>query len=180
VHDAIPDYTWLGQVGLTPRILLGATTQELQNNFTPRCNKKKTRKQKKPGDVSASKTNVIDKLSALWRTMHHLGQPMLPALIVKQLALDLRSMHEDVLMKERLLLKERYPSYPVLMAKVPTGFGFVTTYPADLMIIRYEGIFGLFHMHRLERNLVRLVSLSMAHDIVTDNTPHIAIMDPST
>jgi hypothetical protein len=180
VHDAIPDYTWLGQIGLTPRILLGATTQELQNNFTPQCNKKKTRKQKKPGDVSASKTNVIDKLSALWRTMHHLGQPMLPANIVKQLTPDMRSMHEAILMQEELLLRDRNPSYSVLTAKVPTGFGFVTTYPADLMIIRYEGIFGLFHMHRLERNLVRLVSLSLAHDIITENTPHIAIMDPST
>ncbi|KAK1692603.1 hypothetical protein QYE76_009300 [Lolium multiflorum] len=144
------------QVGLTPRTLLGATTQELQNNVTPQCNKKKSRKRKKPGDVAASKTVVINKLSTPWRTMHHLGQPMLPANIVKLLTPDMRSVHEAVLMQEQLLLQDRNPSYPVLMAKVLTGFGFVTTYSADLMIIRYEDIFGLFHMHRLERNLVRL------------------------
>jgi hypothetical protein len=46
------------------------------------------------------------------------------------------------------------------------------------MFIRYDDIFGLFHMHQLDRNLVRLVSLSMAHDIFMENTPHIAIMDP--
>ncbi|KAK1699493.1 hypothetical protein QYE76_016190 [Lolium multiflorum] len=90
----------------------------------------------------------------------------------------MRSVHEAILMKEGLLLQDRNPSYPVLTAKVPTGFGFVTTYPADLMFIRYEDIFRLFHMQQLDRNLVRLVSLSMAHDITMENTSHIAIMDP--
>jgi hypothetical protein len=65
-----------------------------------------------------------------------------------------------------------------LIAKVPTGFGFVNTYPADLIFIRYEDIFRLLHMQQLDRSLVRLISLSMAHDIAMENTTHIAIMDP--
>ena len=79
--------------------------------------------------------------------------------------------------KEKLL-KERYPSYPVFTVKVATDLGFVTTYPADLCFIRFEDIFRVFHMLRLDRSLVPLVSLSMAHDIIVEKTPHIAIMDP--
>ncbi|KAK1609672.1 hypothetical protein QYE76_033345 [Lolium multiflorum] len=103
---------------------------------------------------------------------------MLPAHVVDKLTPDMRNVHDTILMKEKLLLKERNPSYPIVIAKVPTGFGFVNTYPADLMFIRYEDIFRLLHMQQLDRNLVRLVSLSMAHDIAMENTAHIAIMDP--
>jgi hypothetical protein len=166
------------RVGLTPRTLLGATTEGMKQNATPSCSKKKARKRKKSGDVAASKKVVNDKLPTPWRKMHHLGQPMLPAHIVQQVTPDMRSLHDAVLMKEDLLLRDRNPSYPVLTAKVPSGFGFVTTYPADLMFIRYEDIFRLLNMQQLDRNLVRLLSLSMAHDIAMENTADIAIMDP--
>ncbi|KAK1613543.1 hypothetical protein QYE76_019060 [Lolium multiflorum] len=166
------------RVGLTPRTLLGATTEGMKQNATPSCSKKKGRKRKKSGDVAASKIVVNDKLPTPWRKLHHIGQPMLPAHVVDKLTPDMRNVHETILMKEKLLLKERNPSYPILIAKVPTGFGFVNTYPADLIFIRYEDIFRLLHMQQLDRNLVRLVSLSMAHDIAMENTAHIAIMDP--
>ncbi|KAK1678840.1 hypothetical protein QYE76_039688 [Lolium multiflorum] len=166
------------RVGLTPRTLLGATTEGMKQNATPSCSKKKARKRKKSGDVAASKKVVNDKLPTPWRKMHHLGQPMLPAHIVQQVTPDMRSLHDAVLMKEDLLLRDRNPSYPVLTAKVPSGFGFVTTYPADLMFIRYEDIFRLLNMQQLDRNLVRLLSLSMAHGIAMENTADIAIMDP--
>ncbi|KAK1558213.1 hypothetical protein QYE76_007910 [Lolium multiflorum] len=158
------------QIGLTPRILLGATTQELQNNVTPRCNKKKIRKRKKPGDVSASKTMVIDKLSTPWRTMHHLCQMMLPANIVKQLTPDMRSVYESVLMQEELLLRDINPSYPVLTAKVPTGFHFVTTYPADLMIIRLK-YYTLILFHPYHSHVVYLNSRSDKRKDYTDVRP---------
>ncbi|XP_051190298.2 uncharacterized protein [Lolium perenne] len=103
---------------------------------------------------------------------------MLPAHYVNKLTPDMRSVHDAILTKEKLLLKDRNPSYPILIAKVPTGFGFVNTYPADLIFIRYEDIFRLLHMQQLDRSLVRLISLSMAHDIAMENTTHIAIMDP--
>ncbi|KAK1653400.1 hypothetical protein QYE76_071205 [Lolium multiflorum] len=166
------------RVGLTPRTLLGATTEGMKQNATPSCSKKKGRKRKKSGDVAKSKIVVNDKLPTPWRKLHHIGQPMLPAHVVDKLTPDMRNVHETILMKEKLLLKERNPSYPIVIAKVPTGFGFVNTYPADLMFIRYEDIFRLLHMQQLDRNLVRLVSLSMAHDIAMENTAHIAIMDP--
>ena len=90
----------------------------------------------------------------------------------------MKSLHDTVLTEELRLLGQTYPSYPVLTVRVPTNFGFVTTYPADLMFIRYEDIFRLFHMQRLERNFVRLVTLSMAHDLIVEKTLGVAIMDP--
>ncbi|KAK1660709.1 hypothetical protein QYE76_048868 [Lolium multiflorum] len=149
-----------------------------QNAAPASCSKKKGRKRKKSGDVAASKIVVNDKLPTPWRKLHHLGEPMLPAHYVNKLTPDMRSVHDAILTKEKLLLKDRNPSYPILIAKVPTGFGFVNTYPADLIFIRYEDIFRLLHMQQLDRSLVRLISLSMAHDIAMENTTHIAIMDP--
>jgi hypothetical protein len=50
--------------------------------------------------------------------------------------------------------------------------------PGELLFITYEDVFKLFHMLRLDRSVVRLVALKMAHDIIQEKTPHIAIMDP--
>ena len=165
--------------GITPRTLRDVAMEEMKQTGEPLCNKKKkNRKRKRPGKAAASKTVVVDTLPTQWRQLHHIGQPMLPANIVKQLTSDMKSLHAAVLSKEQALLGETHPSYPVFTAKVPTDFGFVTTYPADLIFIRYEDIFALLHMHRLDRSLVRLVSLSMAHDIIVEKTPNVAIMDP--
>ena len=49
--------------------------------------------------------------------------------------------------------------------------------PEELFFITYEDIFKLFHMLRLDRNVVRLVSLKMAHDIIVEKTPDLSIMD---
>jgi hypothetical protein len=168
------------QVGLTPRTLLGATMDEMKQAGTPPCLKKKNRKRKKKSvnDAAASKKVLLDKVSTPWRKLHHLGQPMLPANIVSQLTPDMRTLHEAVLTRETRLLGQPNPSYPVITARVPTNFGFVTTYPADLIFIRYEDIFRLFHMQRLDRNLVRLVTLSLAHDLIVEKIPGVAIMDP--
>lgn len=167
------------QVGLTPRTLLGVTVEASKQAGTPACRKKKNRKRKKSvNDADANKKVVLDKVSTPWRKLHHLGQPMLPANNVSQLPPDMRSLHDAVLIQELRLLGETNPSYPVITVRVPTNFGFVTTYPADLIFIRYEDIFRLFHMQRLDRNLVRLVTLSMAHDLIVEKTPGVAIMDP--
>ncbi|KAK1696501.1 hypothetical protein QYE76_013198 [Lolium multiflorum] len=139
------------RVGLTPRTLLGATTEGMKQNATPSCSKKKGRKRKKSGDVAKSKIVVNDKLPTPWRKLHHIGQPMLPAHVVDKLTPEMRNVHDTILMKEKLLLQERNPSYPIVIAKVPTGFGFVNTYPADLMFIRLKYctllLFHPYHSH---------------------------------
>ena len=70
------------------------------------------------------------------------------------------------------------PSYPVFVGMVPKGFGFVDTYPGDVMFLRFNDIFDMYHMRRLYPTFVRLVALSMAHKIMKEETPGVAIMDP--
>ena len=178
-EDYATAFTAPPQAQVTPRTLLGVTMEAMKQTGTPACNKKGRKRKKRPGQDAASNPVVrVDRLPTPWRTMHHLGEPMLPQHIVSQMTPDLRSLHDIVLFLEQELLKDTNPSYPVFTVRVPTNLGFVTTYPFELFFIRYEDVFRLFHMSRLDRNLVRLVSLSMAHDIIVEKTPHIAIMDP--
>jgi hypothetical protein len=79
---------------------------------------------------------------------------------------------------ENQLLKERNPGYPVHVVKVPTNVGFVDGYPRDLFFIRFEDIFRILHTFRMDKSLVRLISLSMVHDIIIERRGRVAIMDP--
>jgi hypothetical protein len=79
---------------------------------------------------------------------------------------------------ENQLLKERNPGYLVHVVKVPTNVGFVDGYPVDLFFITFEDIFRLLHMFWMDKSLVRLISLSMAHDIIIERRGRVAIMDP--
>jgi hypothetical protein len=64
------------------------------------------------------------------------------------------------------------------VVKVPIDVGFVDKYPWDIFFIRSEDIFRVFHSQWMDKSLARLVSLSMAHDIIIENTPRVTIMDP--
>ena len=66
------------------------------------------------------------------------------------------------------------------MAKVPDSeqCAFVTTSSADVIFLRFDDIFRTFHMHALHPSIVRLVALSLAHQLCIEDTPGIAIMDP--
>ncbi|KAK1693398.1 hypothetical protein QYE76_010095 [Lolium multiflorum] len=61
---------------------------------------------------------------------------MLPEHVLKLLTGDMASLHNQVQYLERQLLKSKNPSYPLFVAKVPTGMNFVEKYPADLCFIR--------------------------------------------
>ena len=96
------------QVGLTPRTLLGATMEQMKQGSTPPCLKKKSRKRKKrPGNDAANKKVVLDTVPTPWRNLHHLGQPMLPANIVKQLRPEMKSLHDMVLTQEKKIPRTR-------------------------------------------------------------------------
>jgi hypothetical protein len=79
---------------------------------------------------------------------------------------------------ENQLLKEKNPGYPIHVVKVPTNVGFVDGYSGDLFFIRFEDIFRLLHMFQMVKSLVRLISLSMVHDIIVERRGRIMIMDP--
>ena len=105
---------------------------------------------------------------------------MLPERLVKMLSSDMRSLHDGVLFMEGRLLQEDEPTYPVLMAKVPDSeqCAFVTTGSADVIFLRFDDIFRMFHMHALHPSMVRLLALSLAHQLCIEDTSGIAIMDP--
>src|SRR4051812_33641074 len=90
----------------------------------------------------------------------------------------MQSVHNIILTLERMLLREKNPSYPVFMAKVPLNMGFINNVPADIIIMRFSEIFNLFHLKRLDHSLIHLFSLSLSTSIRRDNTPSVAILDP--
>ncbi|KAK1692076.1 hypothetical protein QYE76_008773 [Lolium multiflorum] len=100
---------------------------------------------------------------------------MLPEHVVNKLTADMRSLHETV---RHVELKSKDPSYPLFVAKVPTGMNFVEKYPTDLCFIRFNDIFSIYRMQMLHFSVVRLVALSLSSQIVKEGTPTIAIMDP--
>ena len=61
---------------------------------------------------------------------------------------------------------------------MPGGMGFVDNSPGDLFFLRFDDIFNMFHLKRLDYTLVRLFSLHMAMKVEREKTPSIAIVDP--
>jgi hypothetical protein len=167
---------------ISPKTLFVLTKEEMQQKGTPLCNNKKERKRKKKGQVASTSahpaTRVLDRLSTPWRKTHYLGEPMLPSDILKDMGGSIKDVHDNIMYLEDQLLREKNPGYPIHVVKVSTNVGFVDGYPGDLFFIRFEDIFRLLHMFRMDKILVRLISLSMAHDIIVERRGRIVIMDP--
>jgi hypothetical protein len=88
-------------------------------------------------------------------------QPMLNAQMLQACSADMRSLHDAILYLETRQLGDNGLSYPLYMAKLPTGRDFIEDAPADIMLLRFADIFDVFHQNRLYQTLVRLFSLSM-------------------
>jgi hypothetical protein len=107
-----------------------------------------------------------------------MGALMLNERMLKACSADMQSLHDSVLYIEQRQLDENDSTYPLYMAKVPKGKGFVEAVPADIMLLRFADIFDIFHMYRLYQTLIRLFSLSIQMQIIRDKTPGIAVVDP--
>jgi hypothetical protein len=68
--------------------------------------------------------------------------------------------------------------YPLYMAKVPKGKGFVEAAPTNIMLLQFADIFDIFHMYQLYQTLIRLFSLSIQMQIIRDKTSGIMVVDP--
>jgi hypothetical protein len=161
---------------LSPNSLFDTTNKAIASGGIPRCLQPKKRKRPQKKDAKAKEeakakkepVQCLDKLPDTWRPLHHLGEPMLPEHVVKKLIRDMRSVHETVLHMEQELLKPKSPGYPLHVAKVPTGMGFVDEYPWSLCFIRSDDIFNVFRMKSLHLTVVRLVALSPSSQIIRD------------
>ena len=110
--------------------------------------------------------------------MHHLGKSILPADCVEKLRGHLLDLHEVVVVIETKLLEQPTPTYPLFIAKVPDRLGFVREDGANLLFVRFDDIFRMFHMLPLHPSMVRLVALHMAYQIKMEDTPEIVVVDP--
>ena len=86
------------------------------------------------------------------------------------------SLHDSVLSLEKRHLRENDVAYPVFVAKVPEGKGFVDGDIGGMIVLRFDDIFAMFNLHPLHYTFVRLFSLSMEMRIIRDKTPDIVIV----
>jgi hypothetical protein len=98
--------------------------------------------------------------------------------MLKTLTGDLRSLHDVVLAKEKDLIKSTDLNYPVFTAKVPKGWDFVDTSPADEFFLRFDHIFDMFHMKSLDDSLVHLFALHLTCRVGKEQISDIAIGEP--
>jgi hypothetical protein len=98
--------------------------------------------------------------------------------MLKACSADMRSLHDSILYLEQRQLDENDSTYPLYMAKVPKGKGFVEAAHTDIMMLWFADIFDIFHMYRLYQTLVCLFSLSIQMQIIRDKTPSIVVVDP--
>jgi hypothetical protein len=90
-----------------------------------RKNKKETMSQPKPirAQDGPPRSKGLDHI------MHTMGQPMLNEKILQACSADMQSPHDAILYLEMRQLGDNDSSYPLYMAKVPTGRGFVEDAP---------------------------------------------------
>ena len=80
--------------------------------------------------------------------------------------------------ENHLLTRPNTDTRPLFAAKVAQDFSFVDTFPADLILLRFEDIFGLSHLHRLDSSLIRYHALHQAYMISKESNSKITIADP--
>lgn len=103
---------------------------------------------------------------------------MLPTNMLNAATSAMRSLHDSVLYLEKRRLRENDVAYPVFMAKVPEGKGFVDNSIGGTIVLWFYDIFAMFNLHPLHYTFVRLFSLSMEMRIIRDKIPDIVIVDP--
>src|SRR4051812_6243546 len=114
----------------------------------------------------------------LSHTIHVAGRPMLPPNMLDIATSDMQSVHNSILTLEKMLLREKNPSYPVFMAKVPLNMGFINNVPAYMIILRFPREIQLVSTKAAGHSLIRLFSLIPSMTIRRDQTPNVAILDP--
>ena len=110
--------------------------------------------------------------------VHVAGRAMLPTNMLNAATGAMRRLHDSVLSLEKRRLRENDLAYPVFVAKVPEGKGFVDGDIRGTIVLRFDDIFAMFNLHLLHYTFVRLFSLSMEMRIIRDKTPYILIVAP--
>jgi hypothetical protein len=96
-----------------------------------RKNKKETMSQQEPIRTQDGPPTP----KGLGHIVHTMGQPMLNEQMLQACSADMRSLHDAILYLEQRQLGDNDSTYPLYMAKVPMGRGFVEVAPADIMLL---------------------------------------------
>ena len=93
------------------------------------------------------------------------GQPILPATALRAKFGDLMRLHDDVLLVEKGLIASKDPGYPLYVVNVPRQMSYIDGFPADKFFLRFDYIFDMFHVKKLDFTFVRLYALHMNYII---------------
>ena len=173
------------QIGEVRNIISPNTLKKAvcEQNSVPLQEKKKARKRKTKKGASQPAPSTIRAQDGppspkdISRRVHVAGRAMLPTNMLNAATGAMRSLHDSVLSLEKRRLREKDVAYPVFVAKVPEGKGFVDAIGGTI-VLWFDDIFAMFNLHPLHYTFVRLFSLSMEMRIIRDKTPDIVIVDP--
>ncbi|KAK1694249.1 hypothetical protein QYE76_010946 [Lolium multiflorum] len=166
---------------ISPNTLKKACAEE---NAVPVNTKPKGRKRKKKDDKSASQPAPIRAQDGppvpknIEARVHVSGERMLIKRLYDAAPGPMRSLVDGIQFMEERRIRERDNGYPVYIAKVPSGHGFVDSGFAEKIFLRYDDIFAMLNSYPLHYTFIRLYSLSKAMRIIRHNIPDIAIADP--
>ena len=68
--------------------------------------------------------------------------------------------------------------YPLYAAQVPPGKLYVERWPANKFILRFDYIYDMFHMTKLDFQFIRMYVLYLNYFIRVENIKYICVADP--
>ena len=91
---------------------------------------------------------------------------------------DLRRLHDDVLRIEKGLIASKDPGYPLYMVNIPQQLSNIDFFPVDKLFLRFDYLFDMFHVKKLDFTFFRLYALHMNYIIGVEQISHICVTDP--
>ena len=145
-----------------------------------KCRKRPARRGKKDAPNPVFRAQDGAAFQANRPKLHVAGVGMMCPSMLEVAGSYMRGLHHTCLYIETCRIKEKDPSYLVMMAKVPARkeLCFVHVSPGDIFFVRHTDIFDLLNGYRLHDTLVRLFSLNMSMAITRDNLPLLQVADP--
>ena len=100
---------------------------------------------------------VQDRIPVPGAAKYHIaGEPILPKASVHAIHVDLRRLHDDVMRREKILIASENPVYPLYVVNVPRQRLYVDTITAEKFFLRFDYIFDMFHLKKLDFTFLRL------------------------
>jgi hypothetical protein len=162
------------------RRVVGETQQDTGRQQVKKARKRPAKKGSKQADPPVFRAQDGPAFSASRPKLHVAGVAMMSKPMLEAAGSYMRNLHECCLYIETRRIREKDPSYLVMMAKVPARkeLCFVHVSPGDIFFVRHTDIFDLLNGYRLHDTLVRLFSLNMSMAITRDNLPLLQVADP--